>query len=219
MAAFEQAMNDGADGVELDLRLCRDGEVVVFHDADLKRLSTQRDRISSLRLHELKQVRLNDGQSIPTLVECLELLETRQALVNLELKADGNNGRKLAEAVLDICHKRKATHQTRFLFSSFALSIVRYLKKHSPIKSAYLIDDAYWGKLRMQGVARLCNIDALHPKHNLIDSTSAALLQSRGTLLNVWTVDHPQDLRRCDEAGVDAIITNNITKARETLEK
>src|SRR5690606_35981000 len=101
LPAFEQALAAGADGVELDVRLNADGHVVVFHDADLTRMTQGNisSRIADLSLAELLEVDLGQGARIPTLEQVLSFAEPRRCRLNIELKSDGSSPAKLVDAV------------------------------------------------------------------------------------------------------------------------
>ena len=89
--SFQKAIDQGVDGLEFDIRLAKDGVIMVFHDADLKRLSNRSEHISALSLTELQTIILNrqDGQIeetyIPSLNDLVPLLEKIQ-IINLEIK-------------------------------------------------------------------------------------------------------------------------------------
>src|SRR5262245_51072470 len=93
--AFARARADGADGVELDVLRCASGEVVVFHDDDLARLGGRPERVDTLSLAALREVRLERGARIPTLEEAFEACGPT-LLVNVELKAGGTSPAGLA---------------------------------------------------------------------------------------------------------------------------
>ncbi len=88
LESIERAVADGADGVEIDVRLTRCGEVVVFHDDDLSRLSHRIARVADCSLAELRDVRLRGGGRISTLSEVLEAAGP-DTLVNVEIKSPG----------------------------------------------------------------------------------------------------------------------------------
>ena len=120
LVAFRRAMADGADGVELDVQRCATGEVVVFHDDDLKRLAGRPERIDQLSLAALRQVRLLPGGEIPTLAEALEACGPA-GLVNIEIKHTGlfpTGCRALVEGVAGVVARADAGH--RVLISSFS---------------------------------------------------------------------------------------------------
>ena len=90
MAAFERAIVDGADGVELDVRLDGDGEVVVIHDTTLSRVTGGRDdrHVDAVGKSELAKVDVGQGERVPLLAEVLSWARERRTRVNVELKAD-----------------------------------------------------------------------------------------------------------------------------------
>src|SRR5258708_32814116 len=90
MQAFELAATSGADGVELDVRLCRSGEVVVFHDPTLARMTGGRDprAVADVPMIDLRQVDLGGGEGVPLLTEVLAWAEGRGLSVNVEIKRD-----------------------------------------------------------------------------------------------------------------------------------
>src|SRR6476646_7269082 len=95
MAAFELAAASGADGVELDVRLCRTGELVVCHDPTLARFTGGRDerKVADLDLGELARADVGSGQGVPPLAEVLRLARDRKLRVNVEMKRDVPNRR------------------------------------------------------------------------------------------------------------------------------
>ncbi len=96
--AFERAARDRADGVELDVLLCRSGEVVVFHDDDLRRMLDRPERVADLSYRVLRSLRLRRDSFIPTLAEAFEACGP-DLLVNVELKSEGVFDRSVAPLV------------------------------------------------------------------------------------------------------------------------
>ncbi len=109
LLAFREAVKAGADGVELDVRLTRDGEVVVIHDPTLDRTSNVRGRVRDKTLKEVKEASLGMGQKVPTLREVLEEVE---GLINVEVK-------EVEAALPSLQVVREEGALDRVLFSSF----------------------------------------------------------------------------------------------------
>ena len=128
LSAFQAAMDAGAGGIELDVRLTSEGVPVVFHDAILERMTGQAGEVSSLFLAEIRKLRLPAKQSIPTLEGVLELVTKRnpgsQFVVNIELKDP-----KAVDAVAALVRRWKAQ---RFLISSFDMDSLREMKRVAP---------------------------------------------------------------------------------------
>jgi glycerophosphoryl diester phosphodiesterase len=217
IAAFRRARADGADGVELDVLLCRGDEVVVCHDEDLDRLAGRRVRVADLPWAELRTVELRGGGSIPLLDEVLE--ELGPLLVNVEIKA----ARPLSAGMFRLARRVAsvlARHDVgdRALVSSFnpfALGAIRVLAPGIP--TGLLFHGRLRAPLREAWARRLLRPTALHPEHTLVDKRTLAGWHAEGYAVNTWTVDDADELRRLARLGVDGVITNDPAAARQAL--
>ncbi len=221
LAAFSRALDDGADGVELDVQLCSTGEVVVFHDDDLGRLGGRPERVTSLPLAALRTVALVGGGAIPTLAEALETCGG--ALVNVELKYDGvrpGGCRALVDAVATVVARGAAG--PRVLISSFSPTALWLWRRRCPDVPAGLLFERPrpfhrpW-PLRMDRLLPLLRPAAAHPQDCLCTPKTVAAWHARGYRVNVWTVDAPERMRALVAMGVDGIITNDPARARTAL--
>jgi glycerophosphoryl diester phosphodiesterase len=206
-AAFDLALEEGAEGIELDVRQNADGEVVVCHDLTLERVTEGRDTraIHALSSSQCREVRLGQGQALPFLSEVIEWAERHQACLNVEIKADGPKRRQLVRAVAQLTEQRAAS--ANLLVSCFNPLIVLSHAKLAPrVPTAWLIDSA-----RLAGsVARLWTRGAaLHPKQSLITTARMREWKGQGRRIHVWTVNDPA--RACELAalGVDCLISDN----------
>ena len=211
MAAFRRARADGADGVELDVRLCQSGEVVVFHDEDLRRLAGRPERVAALSLRALREVRLA-GEPIPLLAEVLE--ELSGLLINVEIKAP----RALPPPGLVAATARVIAARDGVLVSSFNPFALAELRVRAPRLPVGLLFHAEQSRpLRDAWARHVLRPCAVHPEHVLVDLAAARAWRREGLEINVWTVDRPEDVRRMADAGVDAIITNDPAATRRML--
>lgn len=218
LAAFRRARAEGADGVELDVLVCRSGEVVVFHDDDLSRLAGRPERISELPLGALREVRLAGGEGIPTLEEALEVCGPGLR-VNVELKVELREGEaagRLVERVAEIVARMNAGG--RVLVSSFNPWALHLWMKRAPrVPAGLLFERAAPLPLRRAWAATWLRPFALNPELTLCSRARVARWHRAGRFVMVWTVDAPADLRACREMGVDAVITNDPAAARAAL--
>ncbi len=218
--AFERALADGADGVELDVQRCRSGEVIVFHDEDLARLAHRTERIRDLSLAALRGVSLRGGGRIPTLAEVLEACGKR-ALVNIEIKYDGLRPSGCAELVAAVAQVTAAA-TADVLVSSFSPAVLWvWLRQYASAPCGLLFEPARvlrrpW-PLRTEWSLPLLRPAAVHPHHSLCTPKSVAAWHRQSYAVNVWTVDEPERIRQLADMGVDAIITNDPKAARLTL--
>ena len=130
--AFRKAIEAGADGVELDVWLTKDGEVVVIHDETVDRTSNGSGKVKEMALEELKELDFGNGERIPTLEEVFEALP-EDAIVNVEIK-DVDAVEKTAEII-------RSNNPSRVIVSSFIIEALREYRKHdSETKLGILID-------------------------------------------------------------------------------
>ena len=215
MPAFERARADGADGVELDVRLARDGQLVVFHDDDLRRLAGRAERISDLDAAQIARVELLGCARIPRLEEVLEA--TGPLLVNVEIKPPGwRHAREVVRAVLR-CVER-ALAMDRVLVSSFDAAVVALVRRTTPLSTGLLFHARQRRPLRKAWLAPILRPHALHPEKVLVDGAAMRGWRRAGYAVNVWTVDEPAEVRRLARLGVDAIISNDPAAARAAME-
>ena len=189
LAAFALALEQGADGIELDVQLCADGVPVVMHDDTVDRTCDGVGRVGDLTLAELQLLSIAGDHPIPTLDDVFALLG-RRALYNVELKALGLSDGGLAAAVAGVIAAHNVADQV--LISSFSPFTVRAAQRAMPA-----------------GVAvALLRAAADHPEYHLVDEALMAWARRRGLRVNVWTLDDPVEARRLIRLGVHGIITN-----------
>jgi glycerophosphoryl diester phosphodiesterase len=215
LAAFRLARREAADGVELDVMRCGSGEVVVFHDADLRRLGGRKERIARAPLELLREVDLGGGEHIPLLSEVLEELGP-DMLVNIELKLPRLGRRGLAEAVTGLI--RRHAMGSRALVSSFhPWPLVRMRVLAPEVPTGLLFHEKLALPLRQAWSAAWIQPVALHPEATLCDTLQIQDWHRRGYAVNAWTVDDPAEVAALALAGVDGIITNDPVAARAAL--
>lgn len=222
IAAFRLAMRQGADGVELDVRRCGTGEVVVFHDADARRVAGSPLRIRDAPLAELRALDVGAhagaafrGERIPLLAEVLEALP--RAVVNVELKSEGRDVR-LAQAAAAVIARAGA--EDRVLVSSFDYRLVGAFRLAAPgVRAGLLFEPGGAWRLRTALATRLLSPAAVHPDRALATPDRIERWRARGLLVNVWTVDAPDEAARLAALGVSALITNVPARTREAVRR
>ena len=209
LSAFGLALDEGADGVELDVRLSRDGVVVVAHDPDLRRVAGRPERVAELDAATLRTVDAG-GDHVPSLDETLDLVLARGGRINVELKGDVPDRVALARACARLLSRRRPSEREAIFVSSFRPEILAVLRAlGAPVPLAFLFDAEHTGPLRGAVLRRLTPADGLHPQHSLCTPGAIARWHARGLFVNAWTVDSPARARALAAAGVDGIITND----------
>ncbi len=214
LSAFELAVEQRADMIELDLHLSRDDAIVVRHDPDLASLGLDRE----LRATDLAQIRSLDagaGEKIPTLDEVLDRFGSKIAF-NLELKSGVAGAYPgLEEAALRAVESRGLLAST--LFSSFGDAVLARLRALSPTaRLAVLVE-----RRRSHGAlerARAVGAEALNPWFGLANAAFVDRAHADGYAVYPYTVDALGDMRRCLDAGVDGLFTNHPSRLRELLD-
>jgi len=215
IAAFDAARAAGADGIELDVRACRGGEVVVFHDDDLERLAGRGDRICDLALSEIRTVRLHGGHPIATLAEALEATDGLE--VNVEIKSPqvGRAGALPAKVARTIADLRAVD---RVLLSSFdPWALVQAHQALPGLSLALLFHAGEPFPVRRGWLGPWVGASALHPEHVLCSEEAIEGWRRRGYAVNVWTVDDPERIRQLAAWGVDGLFCNDPAAARRVL--
>ncbi len=229
LPSFREAIAQGADGIELDVELTADGELVVMHDDTLDRTTTCTGCVSAYTLAETQECQLLDGngqptdQVPPTLPESYGAVPP-DAIVNVELKAYGSACRTPTTGPTELA--RVAVAQVRDLgvadrtvFSSFNDEAAATVREEGELYSALLLDvttstTTGWPA----GLARAREIgqDAIHPFF-IIPPDGVRTALDAGLQVNVWTVNRSEDMRAAIEAEVTAIITDEPAILAEVL--
>jgi glycerophosphoryl diester phosphodiesterase len=221
LAGFKKAVELGLDGVELDARLCRTGEIVVFHDDEVDKLTDGSGRVDELAFDELRHLDAGarfegfSGEKIPTLEEVLETLSGKM-IVNIELKTGSIAGDGLEARVATLVWKMGL--QSSVILSSFNPFSVRRIVAASPgLKVALLFAEDQPIHLRRAWALRLVGVDGVHPRYPLVSEKLMRRARAKGWFVNTWTVDDASVAKRMFEAGVAAIVTNNPRRMRDEL--
>lgn len=210
-AGFRQAFAEKADGIELDVRCCASGEVVVIHDKTVDRTSDGTGQVARLSLPELRSLDFSRGknahrETIPTLEEVFAWLPTDK-LINVEIKNDDLHSHGEERAVAQLID-RFSLHQ-RCVVSSFnPLVLWRLQRQDSRLVLAYLYRPQSHWYLRHLAATWWLRLRALHPHHRLVTPDRVAAAHRQGLQVNTWTVNDEADLARVVACGVDGIVTD-----------
>ncbi len=211
LAALRLAIQQGADGVELDVWRCASGEVVVIHDEDTRRTAGEALAVPEASWQALRALDAGAwkgdrfrGERIPLLSEALEALP--HALVNVELKGRGGDHR-LAEAAAQVIRRAGATG--RVIVSSFHVGLLADFRRAAPeVARGLLLEASRMWRLHAALSARLLRAQAVHPEARLVTPARASRWRRRGLSIVAWTVDEPAEVERLAALGASALISN-----------
>ena len=214
LAALHQAISDGADYAEIDVRETADGQVVLLHDADLVRVAGLSTNVWEASLDDLRRVDVGSWFSpqfvnarIPTLAEALHAATGRIGL-NIELKLNGHE-RHLAESVVKLVRSAQCV-ESCIITSQDQAALARVRELAPEMRIGWIVTAA-------SGEASRLELDLLSMRLDLVTAKRVHANRAVGLATHVWTVDDPDDMLRMIDLGVDNIITNRPARLRALI--
>ncbi len=197
LASFMKAMELGCEAVELDVHICKGGQLVVIHDETVDRTTNGKGFVADMSLEELKELDAGEGNRIPTLDEVFETVRPSSLVVQIELKGEGTE--KVVPAFVE---SRRMTE--RVVFTSFWHTRVQEAKKRLPgAKSGLLISCHPVDPIQLLDQARA---DYLHVRSPYIDKAILEKVHRAGRCLRAWGPNtEVPEIDRLIELEVDAI--------------
>ena len=197
LVSFEKAIELNVDGIELDVHLSSDGELVVIHDDTIDRTTNGRGFVNQFNALELKK------NGIPKLIEVLELIN-RNCFVNIELKGIGTA--KPIVVVIEFFVSNKNYNYNDFLVSSFDWKMLVEIQLVNPkIRIGVLTEESIEDTLAF---AKKTNAFSIHPDYRLLTKDNVALMQENGFKVFPWTVNSIEDIHKIKSFNVNGIISD-----------
>jgi glycerophosphoryl diester phosphodiesterase len=218
LVAFQTAVDEGAEAIELDARVCASGEPVVLHDAELTRVTDGADQraAASLSLDEIERVVLANGARVPSLAAALAFARERCLPVNVELKRDAPSRPAVVRAVARLLDRWDPTHA--ILVSSFDPAMLAAFGALVPrIPRAMLVHRTGYHVLHA-ALAKPLGACAVNLERTLTRPELVRRIRARGLAVNVWTVVAPAEALDLAALGVDALITDCPGELRAVLD-
>lgn len=205
ISAFKAALPH-VDGIELDVQLTRDGRLVVIHDETVDRTTNGNGFVKDMTLRQLRLLRTESGERIPTLEEVLVLIEPSDVTLNVELKTDRFDYDGIE--YLTWLAVTEFGMEDRVVFSSFNPdTLVRLRDIARDARIAVLTGDGHPGLIDL--VERI-GAEAVHAQSEFVRTRDAATLREQNRLLRLYTINDPSELP--DMTGVDAIMTDEVER-------
>jgi glycerophosphoryl diester phosphodiesterase len=231
IAAFRKALDAGADGVEFDVRLSKDGVPVVIHDATLLRTANINESVADLTADQLSNVDAGSwfnaaypaharsefsGQGIPSLKTVLQLLENTSGPIYIEMKCETEDA--VSPLVDAVCREiRDSPLLPRLIAKSFRLAAIPRAQAILPgIRTAALFAPKIMRLLRKEkyliNIAGELGADHLSLHKALVSRKLVGKARKAGIPVTVWTVNTPRWITRAADLGVFAVITNDPSR-------
>jgi glycerophosphoryl diester phosphodiesterase len=197
LRSFKKALEIGVDAVELDVRKTKDNQLVVIHDADVKRTTNGKGLVSELTLKQIKEFSTEKGEKIPTLKEALDFLDKKVKIL-IELKEEGveenvllavrENG--LQKNVILVSFIEETLRKVGKLDKEVEIGLI-YAKHKNPIKSALDLKASY-----------------LLPLYRFTHTANVQKAHENGLKVIVWTINKAEEVAEYAKKGVDGIASD-----------
>lgn len=204
IAAFAAAIAAGADGVEFDVRLSRDGEPVIIHDDTLKRTVGLRKRVAEMTAEELRRV------DVPSLRELFELMAGNSLVLYLEIK---ESSAELASRCCELVNE--FSFADRVVVECFDLEVLRNIE----LTTAALFEPRMFADRQVVDRALQVGASAVALHHRLAKPALVEEAKRAGLRVVVWTVDSPAWVALARTMGIEALITNNPARMIEAADQ
>ena len=210
LPSFQKAIDMGADGIEFDVQLTKDGEIVICHDEKIDRTSDGKGWLKDYTLKELKQFNFSTPHpeygfvEIPTLKELLDLVKPTNLTLNIELKTGVIYYDGIEEQVAQLI--KQYDMEERVIYSSFNHYSLQKLKKQFPeAQIGLLMGDNF---VDIPDYPKRLDAIAVHPPVGTLTEEYIDRCHKFGLKVHTWTVDNLDKLREVITMGVDAFITD-----------
>ena len=227
LAAFQKAIEDGAEGIEFDVRLAKDGVPVVFHDPNLYRVGRIEGRVSDFTAEELQTLDVGSwfnaknprqavekfsAETVSTLAQLLDFLKDYKGLIYIELKCKDAEIESLVKAVCQIISQSSLL--PNILVKSFKLEAIPIIRRLCPdVKTVALFAPKIMTILRKEKhlvkIASDLEADQLSLHFSLATRKLMEKAAKKNLAVTIWTADNPLWVKRAVDLGINAIITNN----------
>jgi glycerophosphoryl diester phosphodiesterase len=203
LASFQYAVDAKADGIELDVHISADKELIVIHDETTDRTTNTKGVVTTLTLSDLKKITIEHQYEIPTLQEVLALID-KKCFVNIELKGAGTT-EKTVETIVQHIQEKNWSYD-HFILSSFNWNALQEVASLDPkirlgVLTATDIGLAY-------AFAKFIKAYSIHPYFHLLSAENTVHMQEDGFLVFPWTVNEAEDLQKMRGYNVDGIISD-----------
>src|SRR5271157_1482269 len=224
LASFNRALADGAEAIELDVKLTADGKVVVLHDQTVNRTTNGQGDVGKLSLAEVQRLDAGSrfspefaGERIPTLDEVFTSIG-KKLFINIEITNYATPTDALPIHVSELV--RRYQLEDWVMFSSFnALNLIRLRGLLPQIPVGILAEKGSHGSLARSFVGRMVAPVMVHPYYSDVDGAFILRQHAIKRRVHVWTVNDPVEMRHLFRLQVDGIFTDDPNLASKILEE
>jgi len=191
-----------ADMLEIDVFKIKTGEIVVFHDDTLDRITNAKGKIEEYSFEDLRKVLVEGKHQIPTLEEVIGTIN-RKAILNIELKGE-NTATDINRIIEE--YKKKGWKNKDFFISSFRIGeLEKFRSLNKEIAIGVL---TFKDPLEYLPKAKELNAQAINPYYKTLNAENIAVMKANNFKVYPWTVNEVEDIKNLQKLKVDGIITN-----------
>lgn len=202
LESIKKALSLGVDGIEIDVHRCASGQLVVFHDFTLDRMTNTSGEVSSFTHTQLKRVEVKGHCKIPTLSEVLTFVNNK-CLLNIELK--GHDTAEEASRLITFFIEKKGWEYSNIIVSSSQTNLLETVYKTNPNIPLGVIVDSNLEKA--VAFAKTINAVSIHPDYTMLTEEIVATLKEDFKVFT-YTVNNLKPIKRIKSYGVDGIISD-----------
>jgi len=224
MAAFQKAVELSADGIELDVKCSKDGELVIIHDQTLDRTTNGHGKVVETNLKELRDLDAGSwfsaefkGEKIPLLREVLEEFSSR-LLINVELTNYSSPSDGLAQKAAAMV-KHMGVEKSVFFssFNPYNLVLTRKILPDVPVALLALPGKIGW--IFRSNMMKWFSPDLIHPHYNDVNKRFIEKQHQKNRRVNVWTVNTETEIKKLLKDNVDGLITDDPSLAKRLIKR
>jgi glycerophosphoryl diester phosphodiesterase len=202
LESIKKALQLGVEGIEIDVHRCASGELVVFHDFTLDRMTDTSGEVSKFTLKQLKKVEVKGHCQIPTLSEVMAFVNNK-CLLNIELK--GQDTPKEASRLIAFYVEKKGWEYSNIIVSSFQHDLLETVyQTNSNIPLGVITDTNLEEAVAF---AKKINAFSIHPDYTLLTQEIVETLKEQFKVFT-WTVNNLKPIKRIKSYEVDGIISD-----------
>lgn len=207
LKAFQKALELNSDGIELDVHLSADEQIIVIHDETIDRTTNGKGIVNTFSLSDLKSFLIDGKYHIPTLNEVFDLVD-KKCFINIELKGLGTPS-KVVHLIEQYISEKNWSYND-FIISSFDWNMLEETSNLNPnIPIGVLTEEDLDTALAF---AEKTKAKAIHPDYQLLNKENVQQIQEKGFLVLPWTVNSEEDIQKVKSYKVNGIISDNPDK-------
>ena len=205
LESINMAVELNVDGVEIDVFKCLSGELVLFHDKDLKKLTGRSGKIEDLTINDLEKYLILGKYKIPTLKDVLEKIKN-PLLINIELK--GSGAAESTSKIIEDFSGRTLWKKENFIVSSFNWDELKKFRLINTNIAVGILLDRFRNINEAIQFGKTIKAQSIHPDFRMLNEGMVEKIKNNGFKIYTWTVNNKDDINLMRKLNVDGVISD-----------